>query len=320
MEFVQAGGNVLPTVSVISPANNATITGLGAVTLNANATDTDGTVTKVEFYVNGNLLLTDTSSPYSASWTPAGTGSYTLTAKAFDNQNGSSTSSPSNVTVTTGGTGLSIPGKIEAESYGTMSGIATENAADTGGGQNVGYIDTGDWMDYPVTIQTAGTYAVTFRTAGWNAAAQLQLKNGATVLATVSVPNSGGGQNWATTISVNVPLPAGNLTLRVGVVAGGFNFNWMNFVNASARLATREEESTAMALYPNPSKNIVNVTGIDEYPAKIAIISQQGSIIFSKIINSEKEAKLDLTELKTGTYYISIKTKKTSRTERIVKD
>ncbi len=93
-----------------------------------------------------------------------------------------------------------------------MNGVAKETTTDTGGGQNIGWIDANDWMDYPVTVQAAGTYAVTFRLAGWNTAAQLQLKNGSTVLATINVPNTGGGQVWATTSPVNVTLPAGNVT------------------------------------------------------------------------------------------------------------
>ena len=46
---------------------------------------------------------------------------------------------------------------IQAEAFSQMSGIQTENTADTGGGTNVGWIDTNDWLSYqnsPVTIPT----------------------------------------------------------------------------------------------------------------------------------------------------------------------
>jgi pimeloyl-ACP methyl ester carboxylesterase len=45
-----------------------------------------------------------------------------------------------------------IPGKVEAEGYSSANGIQTENTADAGGGQNVGYIDNGDWMEYSVNV------------------------------------------------------------------------------------------------------------------------------------------------------------------------
>lgn len=72
-----------PTVSISAPANGATVSGTASVT--ASSGDNVG-VTKVEFYVNGSLMATDTASPYSFSWNTASAanGSYTLTAKAYD--------------------------------------------------------------------------------------------------------------------------------------------------------------------------------------------------------------------------------------------
>lgn len=137
----------------------------------------------------------------------------------------------------TGGTGQPIPGRIEAESFTAMSGVANEPTADAGGGQNVGYIDTNDWLDYAVNVQTAGTYTVQFRVAGWSAGAQVQLKLGSAVLCTVPVPTTGGGQTWTTT-SATVTLPAGSHTLRAAISGGGFNFNWMDFRLSAARPAT----------------------------------------------------------------------------------
>jgi hypothetical protein len=115
--------------------------------------------------------------------------------------------------------------RIEAESYTSMSGVQTENTTDAGGGQNVGYIDTGDWMDYNVNIASAGTFAVNLRVASPNGG-QLQIKNSAgTVLATVTVPNTGGYQNWQT-VSANVSLPTGSQTIRIYSASNGWNFNW----------------------------------------------------------------------------------------------
>jgi glutamine cyclotransferase len=74
---------VPPTISISSPASNASVSGVVSVT--ANASDNVG-VTKVEFYVNGVLKATDTAAPYAYSWDTSSltAGSYTLTAKAYD--------------------------------------------------------------------------------------------------------------------------------------------------------------------------------------------------------------------------------------------
>ena len=86
-----------PTVSVTAPANSATVSGTVAVT--ASASDNIA-VSRVEFFVNGALSSTTTSSPYSFSWNTktVANGSYTLFAKAYDAANNVGQSS--NVTVT----------------------------------------------------------------------------------------------------------------------------------------------------------------------------------------------------------------------------
>jgi lysophospholipase L1-like esterase len=131
-----------------------------------------------------------------------------------------------------------IPGKIEAESFTSMNGIQTETTADTGGGLNVGWTDTGDWLNYTVNVQSSGTYTVGFRVASINPASQLQLRNAAgTILTTVNVPNTGGWQTW-TTVNATVSLPAGSQTLRVYVSNAGFNLNWLNFTASGTSSAT----------------------------------------------------------------------------------
>jgi Bacterial Ig domain/PLD-like domain len=98
--FRTAGGaNVLPTVSVTSPASGATFTAPASVTLTASAGDSDGTVAKVAFFAGSTLIGTDTTAPYSVTWNAQTVGSYSLTAVATDNAGGSTTSSAVPVTV-----------------------------------------------------------------------------------------------------------------------------------------------------------------------------------------------------------------------------
>jgi len=91
--------NVAPTVSLTSPADSASFTAPVDIPLSANAVDTDGAITKVEFYNGSTLITTLTVAPYSVIWTGVPQGSYTLTAKATDNQGAESASSPVKVSV-----------------------------------------------------------------------------------------------------------------------------------------------------------------------------------------------------------------------------
>jgi hypothetical protein len=96
---VNAPANQPPAVSLTAPANGATFTAPANITVSANATDTDGTVTRVDFYHGATLIGSDTSSPYSVSWTNVAAGTYSLTARATDNNGAVTTSAARSITV-----------------------------------------------------------------------------------------------------------------------------------------------------------------------------------------------------------------------------
>ncbi|MCR5889175.1 carbohydrate-binding protein [Hymenobacter sp. J193] len=131
-------------------------------------------------------------------------------------------------------TAQAVPGKIEAESYSAMLNVDTEVTTDTGGGRNVDYFDTNDWVEYDVNVASAGSYNVDFRVASAVGNATLQLRNSAgTSLGSISVGNTGGWQSW-TTVPMTVTLPAGIQKLRVHAVAStGCNLNWLTFTTAA---------------------------------------------------------------------------------------
>ncbi|MCJ7729031.1 MAG: Ig-like domain-containing protein [Sedimentisphaerales bacterium] len=91
-----------PSVSITSPSNGATFNHGDTIVIEADASDGDGSVTKVEFYQGSTKLGEDTSSPYSYTWHYVLPGYYTLTARATDNNNATTTSLPVNITVTGG--------------------------------------------------------------------------------------------------------------------------------------------------------------------------------------------------------------------------
>jgi beta-lactamase superfamily II metal-dependent hydrolase len=96
------GGDVTPpTTSITAPLAGATVSGTTSVT--ASASDNVG-VTKVEFYLDGVLKSTYTTSPYSWSWdtTTATNGSHSLTSKAYDAALNVGTSTAVSVTVSNG--------------------------------------------------------------------------------------------------------------------------------------------------------------------------------------------------------------------------
>ena len=123
-----------------------------------------------------------------------------------------------------------VPGTIEAEQFSAMYGIQTETSTDsgggTGGGINIGYTDTGDWLEYSIDVQTAGTYTIEYRVASWGGSNGFKTLINGSQIDQQSVPDTGDWQSW-TTISSTVNLQAGSQTLRINAIGSGWNMNWI---------------------------------------------------------------------------------------------
>jgi hypothetical protein len=89
--FTVGGGggttNIPPTVSITSPTDGDSFSEGDVVTVNATASDSDGTIDEVELFVDNVSQGTDMTAPYSWDLTGLGIGSYTLRVVATDDDN-----------------------------------------------------------------------------------------------------------------------------------------------------------------------------------------------------------------------------------------
>ncbi len=224
--------------------------------------------------------------------------------------------------------------KVEAESYTAMQGIQTENTMDEGGGLNVGWQDSNDWMDYSVNIATAGNYTVKFRVASYFTGAQFQLRNSAgNVLTTVTVPNTGNFQTW-TTVTASVSLPAGQQTLRIHTnnANGGWNFNWMEFVasasGTTAAVTGKAEDissGTTLSVFPAVVKDkfMFKLNNALTGTLKIAVKDTKGEVVkqfqLVKKTSGTTQSYLSIGDLSAGTYTLELTMKDYVETKEIVK-
>ena len=88
--------NQSPTVNLTSPTAGSEFKTSDKITLSATATDADGSIARVDFYANNNLIGISYSIPYNYEWPCTVVGNYSITAKAFDNE-GANATSPANV-------------------------------------------------------------------------------------------------------------------------------------------------------------------------------------------------------------------------------
>jgi len=133
-------------------------------------------------------------------------------------------SASSIVVAATGGVNI----LIQAENYFANNGVQTEATTDTGGGQNVGWIEANDWMAYNnVTIPTTGTYTIEYRVASPSGGRlSADLNGGGILLGEVAIPATGGWQSW-TTVTQTVNINAGTYNFGVFAKTGGWNINWI---------------------------------------------------------------------------------------------
>jgi hypothetical protein len=153
------------------------------------------------------------------------------------------------------GSPYAIPGKVEAENYNTggegvayhdtdstnnggqyrpSDGVDIEASTDTGGGYNVGWTAGGEWMKYTVNVASSGTYNFDFRVASAQAGGAFHLEvDNTNVTGALTVPNTGGWQNWTDVTANNINLTAGQHVFKWVTDAAGGNYNWFNVAPVS---------------------------------------------------------------------------------------
>lgn len=120
--------------------------------------------------------------------------------------------------------------QIEAENYSDQSGVRTENC--TEGGQNVGYIENGDYLLFRNIDFEDGAKSFTARIAGGTAGIELYLNSlDGTPAATLTVSNTGNWQTWES-VTWNIPAISGKHNLYLKFTGGEgylFNINYFTF-------------------------------------------------------------------------------------------
>lgn len=247
-----------PTVTITSPENNSINTEPATISIEANATDSDGNISHVDFFNGTTLLFSDNSAPYSYNWENVTAGNYTISVVATDNE-GKVSSDEISVTVNVqqgayAGNPWTIPGIIQFEDfdvggngsayYDNSAGSETEvtlrdgedvdieECTDEGSGYNIGYAISGEWLEYTVNVLQTGTYSLTFRVACNNDGRTLLLsyEDGTIIENNIAIPNTGGWQEWADLTISDIELQAGTQVFRVTIGENDYvNLNYMLF-------------------------------------------------------------------------------------------
>lgn len=199
---------------------------------------------------------------------------------------------------------------IQAENFNAMLGVQTEPTTDAGGGSNVGYIDTGDWIAYnSISFPTSGTYTVEYRVASLGGGRlSLDLNAGSMQLGAVNVPATGGWQNW-TTVSHTVTINAGTYNVGIYSQTGGWNINWFRITKNNGTKTAAEDMEIVTSNYdtgkdfqltPNPvQQEIIIRAPFNTDGGTVQIINEKGIEVFTGTL---KNGTIDASRLSAGMY------------------
>lgn len=204
---------------------------------------------------------------------------------------------------------LIIPSKIEAENYINESGITLETSTDLGGGQNIGYLDVGDFCEYDVLVQYGGAYEINYRNAsdGHIGGLKLEFENEVgevTEIHSIEFSSTGGWQTWQDS-KFDVYIPEGRYTMRLIITKSQFNLNWMDFKLISP---VKNEENLTVQVFPNPT---MQTCYIDDSKSESEISNYTLSDLQGQIISQGKLAdnRINLSNYESGVYFLRLKAK-----------
>ena len=143
-----------------------------------------------------------------------------------------------------------VPAKIEAESYSSISGTGTSETSDSGGGLEISWMGDNSSVTYAVYNPVAQYYTFYFRIAnGFSDNASIQIKNEAgDLLKEIAVPRTGGMQSWRT-IQTPVFLPYGNQTIQIFAKKGIFSLNWFQIYDSNRTVPGKIEAEDFVEAY-----------------------------------------------------------------------
>jgi hypothetical protein len=133
--------------------------------------------------------------------------------------------------------------------------VDVEPATDAGDGYNVGWTQSGEWLEYTVDVES-GLYQIEYRTASDPGGGVLRVLLDGSELCTFNVPATGGWQDYVTLRQSGIWIDGGeDLVLRLEIVEGNQNLNWIRFSKMTSAVEDKPALPEAYRLsrnYPNP--------------------------------------------------------------------
>lgn len=215
-----------------------------------------------------------------------------------------------------------IPATIAAKTHYRRKGTGLQNTNDGTTGQNVCFINEGDWTEYLIEVPKEGLYDMKFRLASPSIAAKFDLSvNGVVVKNDETFESTGGWQTYGDKVVSSIPLPKGEVLFKILFKTNDLNFNFFE-VKETNTLATDDfTKDKKSMVYPNPFEKefFFHYKTEQTIPLKIKILDTKGSICYSNdryFTNQEISLGKELTS---GIYFVIVSYETTVEHFKIIK-
>ncbi|MFM7023179.1 MAG: Ig-like domain-containing protein [Flavobacteriales bacterium] len=302
------GSNVSPTCVITAPANHSVFASPATINITATATDTDGTVSKVEFYNGNTLLQSDATFPYSYSWPNVAPGTYIITAVATDNKGATTTSVADTIEVIDAAS--CVQAKASADDGNVAANVLDKDlitrwSAD-GDGQYIEFClnDTLFLTGVSVAFYSGNVRISTFDV--------LYSLDGLKWTAALTGKVSSGTSLALETFNFPVPVEA----LKVRIVGHGNSVNsWNSFTEVEFNSITTGLPSTKPAkvfrVYPNPASDLLIVQkllGINE-KSTVTVMNSLGQVVHHFTMLNQAQLDINVADFPSGMYYLQMDNK-----------
>ena len=216
--------------------------------------------------------------------------------------------------------GIPIPGYVQAEDFVYQDGISLEMTEDEGGGQNIGYLDSADYVDYIINVTKTGLYNLSYRVASDGSQ---DYANGGTIklllmedsvseeLHVISFPATNGWQDWVTFNNFpKIYLESGDKNIRLLFTKTPFNLNWILFEEFEGSILGLEKDDLRIKVYPNPSPDNIKIESnyLPKDKINYLLVDINGKVLYDKKVKytSKIYEEISLLSLRSGLIFLII--------------
>jgi hypothetical protein len=188
-------------------------------------------------------------------------------------------------------------------------------------GFNVGWIESAEYLNFTVDIESSGVYDLLIRYAANNSQGQILVAvNNQAVANLTPVISTGGWQNWSSMVIKDISLTEGTHTITTKFFYGGFNINYFEFIQTSVDVEDEVETPEKFGLeqnFPNPFNpstkikfSIPRSDNKETSTVKLVVYDILGNEI-TTLVNEPKlpgnyEINFDGKNLSSGVYYYKL--------------